>query len=101
MSNELLHKFSKVILLAQQKYNESWVEENDYGHYTKGEEECWQEAVKEVELPEELWYVLKLANHWNNDLQAWAEHIRDNGNLNGFFMEPVSGIEIIMPEKEK
>ena len=70
---------AETIMLAQKLHEESYVEptdgNGDFGEYTRTQEDCWIEACKTKELPDDLWYVLHLANHWYNDLQAWAECI--------------------------
>jgi hypothetical protein len=84
---DLNKKIAAAIQLAHKLHEQSYVpgpnkgDTNDaltsfaFGEYTIEWGECWQQACNVQELPNDLWYVLHLANHWYNDLQWWAEEI--------------------------
>ena len=52
-----------------------------WGEYKRSQEDCFIEAAKEAGLPEHLWYIIYLANHWTNDLQGWCDEV-ENGTFN-------------------
>jgi hypothetical protein len=78
-------QIAKAISRAQQLHEESYKVfkvDDSVREYTKDWESCWQEACKEVGLPDQIWYVLYLANHWCNDLQVWAECVLIGSDFN-------------------
>lgn len=78
---DLNKKIAAAIELAQKLHEESYVKQYDSGgewiagEYTIEWECCWQRACETQDLPDDLWYILSLANHWYNDIQLWAEEI--------------------------
>lgn len=57
---------------AHDMHEESWL--ND--EYTLDEEVCFMVSCEQQGVPPRMWYVLKLANHWSNDLAEWADNVR-------------------------
>lgn len=78
---DLNKKIAAAIQLAHKLHEESYVKQYDSegewidGEYTIEWERSWQRACETHDLPDDLWYILDLANHWHNDIQLWAEEI--------------------------
>ena len=100
---------AETIMLAQKLHEESYeipagqddgdFEGLGFGGHTRSQEDCWIEACKTKELPDDLWYVLHLANHWYNDLQGWAECILAGGTFTKEISEPITEEVAITDEK--
>ena len=87
---------AETIVLAHKLHEESWSEPENtdaFGEHTRSREDCWIEACKTKELPDDLWYVLHLANHWYNDLQVCAECILAGGTFTKEISVPVNEAE--------
>lgn len=89
---EIHKQLIETVRRGLQKHEDSWVETPEKpitkGHYTRSQEDCFKEAAEEVGLPEGIWYLIYLANHWTNDLQDWCDQMANNGTLNGWFSSP-------------
>lgn len=85
---------AETIMLAQKLYEESY---DDFGEHTRSQEDCWIEACKTKELPDDLWYVLHLANHWCNSLQGWAECILEGRTFTEEISTPITD-DVAVPE---
>lgn len=78
---DLNKKIAGAIELAHKLHEQGYVKQYDSEHewtggeYTVSWERCWQRACSTYDLPDDLWYILDLANHWHNDIQLWAEEI--------------------------
>ena len=91
MTNEDVKLIAKAVKRAAEIRTNSWIHEDpnsdEFGHYGIDMEDAEQQAVKEVGLPEPMWYVLHLAFHWLGDLLAWAEAIESNKMKEFFYSE--------------
>lgn len=94
-------KVAAAIQLAHLLRERSYVEclNGGIGKYTESDEHCWQQACKDQELPDDLWYVLHLANHWCNDLQWWAEQVLAGKSLESRVPDVSSKTEINKDER--
>jgi hypothetical protein len=91
MPTELEKQIAQTILDAIKIHEASW-DNSGHGKYIKDEYDSFKEAAEKNKIPENLWYVLTLANHWTNDLQNWAEHILKGKNMTEqFFATPDTG----------
>lgn len=70
-------QIAQAILDAQKIHKESYKPGKmlyglpvEIGKYSKSKEECFIAACKNNDLSPNLWYLLELANHWHNDIQA-------------------------------
>jgi len=69
-------QLATAIKRAQQLHEESYrigPAGEKFGEYEKGWEECFIKACKEMNLSNQVWYVLYLANLSYNDLAWWAD----------------------------
>lgn len=69
---------------------ESWdIDGNDgYGEYRLSYEESFIVACSIAGFEKDFWYVLSLANHWFNDLRAWAEQVAGGGPFDELLVTP-------------
>ena len=106
MTNKIV---AETIILAQKLHEESYVLScgnechlaDKFGEYSRTQEDCWFEACKTKELPDDFWYVLHLANHWYNDLQIWAECILVGQTFTEEINEPIVEDEVQVPKSCK
>ena len=92
---------AKAVRRAAEIHEESWACQNGHGgctdcgsgKYSIDMEDAVQQAVRECNLPEPMWYVLHLVFHWWNDLLAWSDAILD-GTWKDFFAEPEEEKEV-------
>lgn len=71
-------KIADAIIIAQKLHEDSWdfdAKNQNFAEYKRSREDCFIEACDIIGLEKDIWYVLSLANHWYNDLQAWAEQV--------------------------
>ena len=74
-------KIAQAIIDAQKMREESYVPDTSIltpsycGEYTKDIETCLIYTCKQRGLSTNLWALLNLAMHWQNDIQLWAEDI--------------------------
>lgn len=73
-------QIAEAIQSAQKLHEESYNKEQEM--YELDWESCFITACKEQKLPESIWYVLCLANHWYNDIQLWADTIVAGKDMN-------------------
>ena len=69
----MIKKIAKTIMDAIKMYEDSYNKE--IGRCTIPEDVAFFKAAEANELPNGLWFVLGLANHWTNDLQDWCNAI--------------------------
>ncbi len=78
---DLNKKIAAAIELAHKSHEESYIKQFDSanewvgGDYSISWELCWQRACSAHGLPDNLWYILDLANHCFNDIQGWADQV--------------------------
>ncbi len=78
---DLNKKIAAAIQLAHKSHEESYIKQYDSanewigGDYSISWVLCWQQACSAHDLPDGLWRILDLANHWFNDIQEWADQV--------------------------
>ena len=82
-------QLATAIKMAQQLHEESYRKGpagENFGEYEEGWEECFIKACKEMNLSDQVWYILYLANHWSNDLAWWADKVLTGKDINWEFL---------------
>jgi len=76
-------QIAQAIVDAQKMYEESYLYGNGerIGYYTKEMEDCLIATCKKNKLSSNLWALLNLAMHWDNNIQLWAEDVLTDKNI--------------------